>query len=277
VSILDEIVEAKRGEVSRAKERMAPAELAARAKSVDEPTRGFRRALLEHAPPSIIAELKQRSPSKGEIRPRFDPVACAREYASGGAAALSVLTDETYFGGHLDHLARVREAVSLPLLRKDFTIDPYQIDEARVAGADAILLIVSALSAGQLAEFSGRAQDLGLDVLVEVKDEAELQTALAAGAVLVGVNNRDLRTFEVDLGTTARLARRIPSGTDVLLVAESGIEGPADVQQLAQAGAGAFLVGESLMRQPDLAHALRALVGESTESQRGQGSKGRTS
>ena len=187
---------------------------------------------------------------------------CAREYASGGAAALSVLTDETYFGGHLDYLARVREAVSLPLLRKDFTIDGYQIDEARVAGADAILLIVSILAGDQLVELSERARALGLDVLVEVKDEPELQMALEAGADLVGVNNRDLRTFEVDLGTTARLARRISSGTDLLLVSESGIEGPDDLQQLARAGAGAFLVGESLMRQPDLVDALRARPGK---------------
>ena len=277
MSIVDEIVEAKRGEVARAKERVAPAELAARAKSVDAPTRGFRRALVEHAPPSVIAELKRRSPSKGEIRPDFDPVACAREYAAGGAAALSVLTDETYFGGHLDYLAQVRDVVSLPLLRKDFTVDSYQIDEARVAGADAILLIVSTLSPEQLADLSGRARDLGLDVLVEVRDERELQTALAAGADLVGVNNRDLRTFEVDLGTTARLARRISSGTDLLLVSESGIEGPDDLQQLARAGAGAFLVGESLMRQPDLADALRALLGESTEGQRRQRLEGRIS
>ena len=146
----------------------------------------------------------------------------------------------------------------------------YQIDEARVAGADAILLIVSTLSAEQLAEFSGRARALGLDVLVEVKDEVELQTALSAGADLVGVNNRDLQTFEVDLGTTTRLARGIPSGTDVLLVSESGIEGPADLQRLAEAGARAFLVGESLMRQPDVAHALRALLGESSRKQEGR-------
>ncbi|MFP6622384.1 MAG: indole-3-glycerol phosphate synthase TrpC [Myxococcota bacterium] len=270
MSILDEIVEVKRVEVAAAKERSAPAELAARADSIDEPTRGFRSALLRHEPPSVIAELKRRSPSKGEIRPDFDPVACAREYAAGGAAAVSILTDETYFGGHLDYLRQVREAVPLPLLRKDFTVDVYQIDEARVAGADAILLIVSALSAEQLAEFSGRARDLDLDVLVEVHDEAELQAALAVGADLVGVNNRDLRTFEVDLETTARLAGQVPSNAGVLLVAESGIEGPADLQYLAEAGAGAFLVGESLMREPDIAHALAVLLSEPTSRQEGR-------
>ena len=267
MSILDEIVDVKRVEVARAKERIAPAELAARAASVDEPTRGFRNALSRHSYASVIAELKRRSPSKGEIRPDFDPVACAREYAAGGAAALSVLTDETYFGGHLDYLRQVRGAVPLPLLRKDFTIDAYQVDEARVAGADAILLIVSILAVEQLAEFSGRARDLDLDVLFEVHDEEELRVALAAGADLIGVNNRDLRTFEVDLETTARLARRVPSKSGVLLVAESGIEGPADLEYLAEAGAGAFLVGESLMREPDVAHALRVLLSEPTSRQ----------
>jgi indole-3-glycerol phosphate synthase len=269
MTILDEIVEAKRGEVARAKTLLAAGELASRAKSVAEPTRGFRRALAQHAPPAVIAELKRRSPSQGEIRPGFDPVSCAREYAAGGAAALSVLTDETYFGGRLEYLAQVREAVSLPLLRKDFTIDAYQIDEARVAGADAVLLIVAALSAGQLADFSGRSRDLGLDVLVEVHDEVELERALAAESDLIGVNNRDLRTFTVDLEATVRLARQIPVGADILLVAESGIEGPGDIHYLAEAGAGAFLVGESLMRQADVAHALRGLRGESIEQQEG--------
>lgn len=218
----------------------------------------------------MIAELKRRSPSKGEIRRNFDAVACAREYAAGGAAALSVLTDETFFGGHLDYLMQVRRAVPLPLLRKDFTVDAYQIDEARVAGADAILLIVSILSAEQLSDFSGRARDLGLDVLVEVHDEAELQAALAVGADLVGVNNRDLRTFEVDLETTARLARQIPSEAGALLVAESGIGGPADLEYLREAGAGAFLVGESLMREPNIADALRALLSEPISRRQGR-------
>jgi len=270
VSILAEIVQVKRGEVARAKQRISPDALSARAKSVDAPTRGFRSALARKESPSVIAELKRRSPSKGEIRRNFDAVACAREYAAGGAAALSVLTDETFFGGHLDYLMQVRRAVPLPLLRKDFTVDAYQIDEARVAGADAILLIVSILSAEQLSDFSGRARDLGLDVLVEVHDEAELQAALAVGADLVGVNNRDLRTFEVDLETTARLARQIPSEAGALLVAESGIGGPADLEYLREAGAGAFLVGESLMREPNIADALRALLSEPISRRQGR-------
>lgn len=261
-SILEEIVAAKRVELARARERTSPAEMAARAEALREPTRGFRETLVRHEPPAVIAELKRRSPSKGEIRPGFDPVACARDYAAGGAACLSVLTDERYFGGHLDMLRAVREAVALPLLRKDFTIDVYQIDEARVAGADAVLLIAGILEDEALAAFARRARKLGLDALVEVHDEVELERALATGADLVGVNNRNLATFEVDLGTTARLAGRIPPGRDVLLVAESGIDGHADVERLFQAGARAFLVGESLMRQRDVVRALRELRGQ---------------
>jgi indole-3-glycerol phosphate synthase len=204
-----------------------------------------------------VAELKRRSPSRGELRPDFEPVACALDYAEGGAAALSVLTDEHFFGGRLEYLAAVRAAVALPLLRKDFLIDAYQVDEARVAGADAVLLIVSALAPPALAALLGRARALGLDALVEVTDERELDAALSAGADLVGVNNRDLKTFVTDLTVTERLAPRVPAS--VLLVAESGIAGPADVARLARAGARAFLVGESLMRQPEPGRALRRL------------------
>jgi indole-3-glycerol phosphate synthase len=257
VTILAEILDAKRGEVAAAKARVAPAALAGRAEAAAEPTRGFRRTLAAAPAPAVVAELKRRSPSRGEIRPDFDPVACAREYAAGGAAALSVLTDERYFGGRLEYLAAVRAAVRLPLLRKDFVIDAYQVDEARVAGADAVLLIVAALDAPALAALSARARALGLDALVEVHDERELDAALAAGADLVGVNNRDLRTFVTDLAVTERLAPRLPPS--VLLVAESGIAGPADVSRLARAGARAFLVGESLMREPDPGKALRRL------------------
>ena len=270
MSILDEIVAVKREEVAAAKRRLPAAELARQAESAEAPVRGFRQALIDAPAPAVIAELKRRSPSKGEIRPGFEPVACARGYAAGGAAALSVLTDERYFGGCLAYLAGVREAVPLPLLRKDFTVDRYQVDESRIAGADAILLIVAALAPEQVREFSERARELLLDVLVEVHDEAELEVALASGATLVGVNNRDLRSFEVDLGTTQRLAARIPQGADVVLVAESGIGSPADVEQLQQAGAGAFLVGESLMRQSDLTLALRNLMGPSGDRQEEQ-------
>jgi indole-3-glycerol phosphate synthase len=260
-SILDEILEHKRAEVEAAKSRVSPDEMSARATAVGigDGTRQFRAALVGAEPPAVIAELKRRSPSRGEIRADFDPAASAKDYAEGGAAALSVLTDERYFGGHLDYLRRVRAEVALPLLRKDFTIDTYQIDEARAAGADAVLLIVSALSDEQLSAFRERARSRFLDCLVEVHDEAELERALSAGADLIGVNNRNLATFEVDLATTERLARCLPADRDVLLVAESGIHPREDIQRLSRAGAGAFLVGESLMRQPDVARALREL------------------
>jgi indole-3-glycerol phosphate synthase len=258
VTILDEILEHKRGEVESARMRVPPDAVRKAAEAAPAP-RGFRRALEEAEPPAVIAEIKRRSPSKGLIRADFDPVELARAYVRGGAAALSVLTDEHYFGGHLDFLRRVRAAVQLPLLRKDFVIDAYQIDEARAAGADAVLLIVAAAAPDALAELHGHALALGLDALVEVHDEAQLEVALGLGARLVGVNNRDLRTFEVDLGVTERVARRLPPGGDVLLVAESGIFDAADVARLTRAGARAHLVGESLMRQPDVAQALGEL------------------
>jgi indole-3-glycerol phosphate synthase len=258
-SILVEILEHKRAEVDAAKLLVTPTEMSVRAISIGNSSRRFRAALAAGEPPAVIAELKRRSPSRGELRADFDPITCAKEYAEAGAAALSVLTDEHYFGGHLDYLQRVRGVVGLPLLRKDFTIDVYQIDEARVAGADAVLLIVSALAADQLAEFRERASGLSLDCLVEVHDEAELELALAAGADLIGVNNRNLATFEVDLSVTERLARQLPADRDVLLVAESGISTQGDILRLSRAGARAFLVGESLMRQADIGRALREL------------------
>ena len=255
--ILQRILARKRTEVDAARALVSAEQMAAAADASVEPRRGFRRALAEAEAPAIIAELKRRSPSKGEIRPGFEPVACAKAYAEGGATALSVLTDEEGFGGKLEYLQCVRDAVSLPLLRKDFTVDTYQIDEARVAGADAILLIVSALEAGTLARFHAHARARGLDCLVEVHDEDELETALGLDCVdLIGVNNRNLATIEVDLGTTERLARGIPAEREVLLVAESGIRVQADLTRLTQAGAGAFLVGESLMREPNVAEAL---------------------
>ncbi|HVH20422.1 MAG TPA: indole-3-glycerol phosphate synthase TrpC [Myxococcota bacterium] len=255
--ILDEILAHKRIELARAREHESADRLARRAERAALRPRGFAAALRAAPSPPIIAELKRRSPSRGEIRADFDPVTCARAYADGGAAALSVLTDERYFGGQLEYLEKVRAAVPLPLLRKDFVIDASQVDEARVAGADAVLLIAAALDPTELRALSARARALDLDALVEVHDEAELEVALEAGAGLVGINNRDLRTFETDLAVTERLAPRIPR--DVLVVAESGIFDPRDVARLARAGAHAFLVGESLMRQPDLASALRTL------------------
>jgi indole-3-glycerol phosphate synthase len=259
MTILDEILDRKRDEVARAKQVTSAEQMRARALAVEEPTRGFIRALRESPAPAVIAELKRRSPSKGLIRADFDPVQLARDYARGGAAALSVLTDEHYFGGDLDYLTRVRAAVTLPLLRKDFVVDAYQIDEARVAGADAVLLIVAALEASELAELNDHARELDLDVLVEVHDEAELEIALGVEARLIGVNNRDLRSFEVDLGVTERLARQLPAGGEHLLVAESGIDGPGAVSRLEKAGAKAFLVGESLMRERDVTLALELL------------------
>lgn len=261
MTILDEILERKRREVAEAKRRTPPQRLRARAEGRDVPPRGFRTALAGAPRPRIIAEIKRRSPSRGEIRPDFDPLACAKMYAEAGAAALSVLTDEHDFGGRLEHLGWARRAVSLPVLRKDFVIDPYQIDESAVAGADAILLIVAALPPAALRELMERAASLGLDALVEVHDERELDVALASGATLVGINNRDLRSLQVDLGVTARLAPKV-SG-DGLVVAESGISTNEQVRDLEEKGADAFLVGEALMREPDIGAALRELRGRS--------------
>ncbi len=258
MSVLDEILAHKRSELAAAKARLAPGVLAARARAALEPPRGFRRALLGPGP-RVIAELKRRSPSRGEIRADFDPVAIARSFEASGAAALSVLTDERFFGGSLAVLKSVRRVTRLPLLRKDFVLDAYQIDEARVAGADAVLLIVAALAPADVARLREHAAGLGLDVLVEVHDAAELDVAKGAGADLIGINNRDLRSFRTDLAVTERLARQVPEGA--LVVAESGILGPEDVARLKRAGAFAFLVGESLMREPDPGLALRRLLG----------------
>jgi indole-3-glycerol phosphate synthase len=255
--ILDRILDRKRHELADARGREAPEALARRAERWADPPRGFARTLERAPAPRVVAEIKRRSPSRGEIRKDFDPVACAVAYARGGAAALSVLTDAPFFGGALEFLGRVRGAVDLPILRKDFVIDSYQVDEARVAGADAVLLIVAALAPEDLRALMARAEALGLDALVEVHDEAELEVALAAGARLVGINNRDLRSFETDLAVTERLAGRVPEG--VVVVAESGIFDPGDVARLARAGAHAFLVGESLMREDDVASALQRL------------------
>jgi indole-3-glycerol phosphate synthase len=261
MSILEEILARKRVEVSDARERVAAHSLASAAEACRESTRGFRTALERGARPRIIAELKPRSPSRGVIRADFDPVTCAKAYFEGGAAALSVLTDNHYFGGELATLEVVRRAVPLPLLRKDFVVDSYQIDEARVAGADAVLLIVAGFSGSdsvaEISRLRDRADQLGLDALVEVHDDREFEIAIECGADLIGVNNRDLGTFEVDLGISERLAGRAPDG--VVVVAESGIFTAEDVARLESAGADALLVGEALMREPDLGLALREL------------------
>ncbi len=262
MSILDEILSHKREEVAAAKTRVCEQNMRERALALETSVRGFRSALCTGERPRIIAEVKRRSPSKGEIRADFHPVICAEEYVRGGAAALSVLTDEKYFGGHLDYLHEIRAAVEIPLLRKEFIVDPYQIDEARVAGADAILLIVAALSPEDLSALRQHALSLGLDVLVEVHDEAELDIALKAEVDLLGINNRNLKTFETRLETSERLLSGLSE--DLVVVSESGIGSYDDICRLEGAGAKAFLVGESLMRQENVCEALRSLRGETS-------------
>ncbi len=209
--------------------------------------------------PAVIAEIKRRSPSKGDLAVDLDPAALATAYQSGGAAAISVLTDREFFGGSPDDVAAVRRASDLPVLRKDFTVDGRDVADARTMGADAVLLIVAALTPGEVSRLRGLAEGLGLSALIEVHDEAELKVAIDAGADMIGVNQRDLRTFEVDPTRAVRLADLIPKG--ILKVAESGISGPGQVDALAAAGYDAILVGESLVTAADPAQALRSLRG----------------
>lgn len=226
----------------------------------DAPRRSLKKAL-ERPGFNIIAEVKRASPSKGLIAREFDPLKIARLYEEAGAAAISCLTDEKFFAGHLEYLAAIREVVSLPLLRKDFIIDEVQIEEARAFGADAILLIVAALSPKRLKALLKKARELGLEALVEVHDAHELEVALEAQAEIIGVNNRNLKTFEVELETSINLRRLVPES--IPFVAESGIKGPEDIRRLQEAGIRAALIGESLMRAHDPKEALKRLLSPS--------------
>jgi indole-3-glycerol phosphate synthase len=259
-SVLDEILRRtrERVEVEKAKRSLEEVRDLAQLAPVVRP---FASALRRKGAVSIIAEHKRRSPSRGAIREDLAPADVARGYEAGGAAALSVLTDEPFFGGRLEHLIEARAATRLPVLRKDFVVSPWQLWEARAAGADATLLIVAALGDDELRQLLALATEVGLDALVEVHDRGELDRALSAGSAIVGVNNRNLKTMEVSLDTALSLCPAIPDG--VVKVAESGIRTGEDVRRLREAGFDAFLVGEQLMSAPDPGQALRSLIEES--------------
>jgi indole-3-glycerol phosphate synthase len=254
--ILQRILAAKRREIEAAREAFPLSDIERRARAADEPRdfAGAIRAKIEAASPAVIAEIKRASPSKGLLRADFDPAAIARSYEAGGAACLSVLTDREFFQGAPEHLAEARGACALPVLRKDFVIDPYQVYESRALGADCILLIAAALTPGEMQSLEALARSLGIAVLVEVHDAAELEAVLALTTPLIGINNRNLRSFETTLATTLDLLPRIPKGKTV--VTESGILTPADVALMRARGVQAFLVGEAFMRALDPGQAL---------------------
>jgi len=256
--ILQKIVENKREEVARQKEILPLGEL--RQMLADRPpTRDFEGAIRDRGC-AVIAEVKRSSPSKGLIREDFNPIEIAGIYEDNGASAISILTERKFFEGNAAYVPQISSVVGLPLLRKDFIIDPYQINETRVLGADALLLIARLLEAGELRDFIGLASELGLAALVEVHNEADVEKAISSGARLVGINNRDLATFRTDLEVSIRLARRIPKG--VTVVSESGINCRGEIEKLMEAGIHAFLVGESLMREKDIGKKLRELLGK---------------
>lgn len=259
--ILKHILRRKAEEIVERCERLSLRSMSEKAEAAPAP-RGFVRALGESAQagrPAIIAEIKKASPSQGVIRPDFDPAAIARSYAAAGASCLSVLTDVDFFQGADEYLQSAREACALPVLRKDFVIDAYQVYEARALGADCILLIVAALGDAQLRELAGLAAHLQMDVLVEVHDAAELERALEIPLPLIGINNRDLRSFRTRLETTLDLLDRIPA--ERMVVTESGIHTPADVARMREHGVNAFLVGEAFMKAPDPGEKLKELFG----------------
>ena len=260
--VLKKIVDYKTGELAATMGAVPLDEVKARLLDLEDQPRGFEAALVnsrESGWTPIIAEVKKGSPSKGVIRADFDPLEIAGIYQDNGASCLSVLTDEHFFLGHLSYLALIREQVSLPLLRKDFIFDPYQIYQARAAGADAILLIAAMLDLSRLRDFHALARELSLDVLLEVHDEAELETALQTDCNMIGINNRNLRSFAVDISTSERLAAMIPEGR--IIVAESGINSREEIVRLMDHGLHAFLIGESLMREPDIGAKLNELLG----------------
>lgn len=257
--VLAQINAHKRDEIAALRKRISQSELEAMAAAADKP-RGFAKAL-ESASASgygLIAELKKASPSKGLIRPDFEPVSLAQAYEAGGATCLSILTDQTYFQGHNDYLVAARETISLPVLRKDFMIDPIQITEARALGADCILLIMASLSDAQALELEDAAHHLGMDVLIEVHDESELDRACALSSPLMGINNRNLKTMEISLDVGAAMLPRLPK--DRIAVAESGLFNPEDLAYMAGHGARCFLIGESLMRQDDVTQATKRIL-----------------
>lgn len=256
--ILDDIIDQKRREVGRAKERIPLAVL--RDRVAPRSSGAFAEAISAEGRICLIAEIKKASPSRGVLREDFDPSSLARLYAESGASAISVLTDAKYFQGDSSHLKEAKEASLLPVLRKDFIIDEYQIWESAVIGADALLLIVAALTAEQLRDYVSLAFRLGLDALVEVHDGKQLEAALDAGARIIGINNRDLRTFGTDLGVTLRLAPKAPPGH--IIVSESGIHTREDVRKVRQAGVDAILVGEALMTSADIPGKIRELTSD---------------